>query len=221
MDHSIQSPGDLPQDALMLEGEKPTHYEVRAWPRLVAKCIDVIIFYGLGLILIMVASLSGVHFFRISIVNSLMRVFEGPALLFIFSVLIWLWKACVFPLLEGFLISSYSTTPGKALLGIHLKHEDDTKLSLATSINRSYAAMAIGLWFFVPYLWIFAPMLGLKRLAREGVARWDAKRAVTYISQPVHAWRWCLACMPFILYLSLVHGPGLFERSTRFVPYAP
>lgn len=76
-------------------------------------------------------------------------------------------------LLEPILLCSWGTTPGKALLGIQVRHRNGEKLSYLQAMNRSIAVsfggMALG-FYPISFLTMF---LGYQKLTQKGITTWD------------------------------------------------
>lgn len=76
---------------------------------------------------------------------------------------------------EALFISLLGTTPGKALLGIHIRDGNCKKLSLKTSFKRSFLTWVKGIGCNLPVLNIFLAAKRFKQMKAQGVAPWDSQ----------------------------------------------
>lgn len=76
-------------------------------------------------------------------------------------------------ILESILITLFGATPGKALLGLYVRNNDNSKLKLLKSIKRSFKVYGYGNALAIPILAPIAQFMTYKRLKSKGVAIWD------------------------------------------------
>ena len=81
---------------------------------------------------------------------------------------------------EAIFISLFGTTPGKALLGIHVRDSACKKLSLKTSFKRSFLTWIKGLGCNLPILNMFLATKRFKQMKAQGVAPWDSQAATQF-----------------------------------------
>lgn len=85
----------------------------------------------------------------------------------------YIWIPCL--LLEGILLSSFGTTPGKALMGIRMSiFGEAEKLSVLRATTRSALVFALGCGLMIFPLIPLTGLLALWRLRRRGITGWDA-----------------------------------------------
>jgi len=80
--------------------------------------------------------------------------------------------AGLFPV-EAILLSTFGTTPGKALLGITVTQADGSRLASGTAFNRSFQVWMGGVGFGIPFVTIITQIVGYNRLTKEGATSWD------------------------------------------------
>ncbi len=124
----------------------------RPWPRFLARSFDYILFY-------IVSSFT------------LLKIF--PFL----DDLTYLYMLISVPLgfvpIETLFLKFLGTTPGKALLGIHIRNKAKKKLSLSVAFKRSLFVWIKGSAFGIPLLNIVSIILFFKRMRKKGRASWD------------------------------------------------
>jgi len=76
---------------------------------------------------------------------------------------------------EALFISLLGTTPGKALLGIHIRDSNCKKLSLKPSFKRSFITWIKGVGCNLPILNIYLAVKRFRQMKAQGVAPWDSQ----------------------------------------------
>ncbi|MEM7011208.1 MAG: RDD family protein [Verrucomicrobiota bacterium] len=97
-------------------------------------------------------------------------------------------------LIEGILLATFGTTPGKALLQLQLRRPDGAKLEMGVSILRSVYVWILGMGMGVWILPIVANLLGFIRLHSRGITIWDEQLKVEVHQRPLDSMR-----KPFVL----------------------
>jgi hypothetical protein len=75
--------------------------------------------------------------------------------------------------LEGFLISSFGTTPGKALFHIRVESSAGGRPTLPQAVRRSALVFLRGLALGIPFLSLIAQILSYVQLTRDHITGWD------------------------------------------------
>ena len=74
---------------------------------------------------------------------------------------------------EPCMLSSWGTTPGKALLNIRLRKHDGTKPNYAQALSRAFNVWVRGLGLGIPIVALFTHINAYKRLTKDGITSWD------------------------------------------------
>ncbi|MDF1753480.1 MAG: RDD family protein [Verrucomicrobiales bacterium] len=115
----------------------------------------------------------------------------------IYSIPIW-------HVIESIMISVFGTTPGKALFGIHIVSSSGSKLSLYSSIYRSFLVYILGVGLFYFSLLTFATMtFSFVRLMTRGICPWDQILDLKVKHPPLSFGRILLAILAFITLMML------------------
>lgn len=67
-------------------------------------------------------------------------------------------RICSFLFCESFFLKLFSTTPGKALLGLYVIERDGNRVSFASALSRTIRVCVYLYFCFMPYLSIFIPL---------------------------------------------------------------
>ncbi len=86
---------------------------------------------------------------------------------------------------EAFLLSRFGTTPGKALLGIHVSSEDGGPPSYSAALTRSLVIWLRGWGLGIDLLWHLSLALSLFFFLQTGITWWDASRRTVVTHSPV------------------------------------
>lgn len=84
----------------------------------------------------------------------------------LFSVFLWIFVEAAF-------ISLYKTTPGKALLNIHVSDIQNKKLSYTSALKRSFLVWFRGMGMGIPFIWLLTCISGYSALTTKGTTSWD------------------------------------------------
>jgi uncharacterized RDD family membrane protein YckC len=130
----------------------PCGNQKRPWVRLAARYIDLLTFATL------VGGVAGVAYAPMLEINNVL-----------FSMITLL----VYVFVEPCMLSSWGTTPGKAMLNIHLRKTDGTKPAYAEALSRSFNVWVRGLGLGIPVVSLATCITSYKTLMREGETSWD------------------------------------------------
>lgn len=112
--------------------------------------------------------------------------------------------------IEALCLSLFGTTPGKALLGIHIRDKEQNKPSFALAIRRSQRVCLLGLGLGIPFINIACGYLAFRDIKR-GQSRWD-KDLDVYISKRLGKKFTATA-----LALGVISSPMLMEEFRDYV----
>ena len=105
---------------------------------------------------------------------------------------------------EGFLVSLFGTTPGKALFGIKVVTFSGQKMGIMQGIARSFLVFALGLAFFSFYFLTLAAMaFAFFRLMSRGNTVWDQALKLEVNHPPLTFLRILLAFTAFFALMML------------------
>jgi hypothetical protein len=130
----------------------PSGPQTKPWVRFWARTIDGILFVllaGIALALIYPAALK-MNDALLSIIILFAYVFVEPCML-----------------------SSWGTTPGKALLNIRLRKSNGTKPNFSEALSRAFNVWIRGLGLGIPIVALFTQINAYKRLTKDGMTSWD------------------------------------------------
>lgn len=131
--------------------------QTRPWVRFAAKTLDMSL---MGFLLGVASSVMGVDF---------MGSNDPAVVLFFLGVV----SGFLLVLFEGLLLSTWGTTPGKALLQMRLRRQDGTLASFDMALWRSLRAFSTGLAFNLPGLSWLALMYSYGYYTGKGSTPWD------------------------------------------------
>jgi hypothetical protein len=131
---------------------QPSGPQVRPWPRYWARMIDFTLF---GLLL-----------------GVILGIIYPPAVEIHATILTFI-LLFIYIFVEPIMLSSWGTTPGKALLRIQLRRQDGTKVNYSEGLNRAFRVWSRGLAFNIPIVSLFTLISSYRSLIREGKTSWD------------------------------------------------
>jgi len=175
------------QEIEIIPKDKPKiikNHSVRPWIRYWARYIDIFVF-----------SLFFGIFLAIFIPSAL-----GLSEIFLTVLILFIW---VFA--ESALLSSWGTTPGKWLLKITVKGQNE-KIDFSSALNRSFAVWLKGLGLGIPIVSIFTLISSYNHLTKEGATIWDEDGHFTVTHKKIGAVRIIVAIVVSILFLLLIIG---------------
>jgi len=131
------------------------YVEVKPWIRLWARLLDYLLFISLIFL--------GTEWF-----SGKTPDFPYNFLLYLFSVFLW-------NIVEAAFLSLLGYTPGKWLLGVRVRDEQDKKLRFLHAWKRSLLVWLTALWIGLPLVFIPALLRSHDRLFTNRKTDWDAK----------------------------------------------
>jgi hypothetical protein len=105
---------------------------------------------------------------------------------------------------EAMVLSSFGTTPGKALLKIRLANADGSRLDFGTAFTRSFQVWMRGLAFGIPLVMLFSMAVAHSRLADQGSTSWDEALGLSVTHSRVGVLGWIALAVFFVLVLLAV-----------------
>lgn len=142
----------------------PSGPQARPWVRFFARTIDMFLF----------SMFAG---FILGIVYESASKLNDYALGFIFTF------GYIF--VEPIMLSTWGTTPGKALLNVRLRGQDGDKLSYSDGMNRAFQVWLKGLGAGIPIVALFTQVAAYNRLRNEGKTTWDRDGHFLYSHQDI------------------------------------
>jgi len=100
-----------------------------------------------------------------------MNGFIGGILLLLFYLIFF----------EPMMLSSFGTTPGKALLGIKIRALSGKKISYTTAMRRGFLLWLNGMGIGIPLIAFFTMIIAYSKLKRNGITSWDEKCGINVI----------------------------------------
>lgn len=104
----------------------------------------------------------------------------------------------LFALWEPLFISNTGTTPGKFILGIRVRRNDDTKLSFPRALSRFLRVWFIGMGASIPLLTLILMLMSRAKLTADGVTGWDEALDVKVEHRKRHPLIWVLVIVVVI-----------------------
>lgn len=132
-----------------------------SWARYFARGIDFTIWTMLELLI-----LPGGFF---AIIN------ENSATGFISSVVFGLIELAVIIFVEPLFITMFKTTPGKAVFGIRIQHEDGSALSYMEAVKRTLNLAFYGLGFGIPFVSLITMISSYSKYSHGEESVWNVK----------------------------------------------
>lgn len=104
----------------------------------------------------------------------------------------------LFALWEPLFISNTGTTPGKFILGIRVRRNDDSKLSFPRALSRFLRVWFIGMGASIPLLTLILMLMSRAKLTADGVTGWDEALDVKVEHRKRHPIIWVLVIVVVI-----------------------
>lgn len=124
------------------------------WRRLIAYSIDGFI---IGVVFIVLAFIAGIAFFSGTMSggsNAWLQEINDPALMFSFTLWLWLFSALTNIAYFTYFHGSTGRTPGKMLLGLQVVSVEGGRISFGAAFLRSVGYLVSSLVFCLGYIWI-------------------------------------------------------------------
>ncbi|HMO51234.1 MAG TPA: RDD family protein [Kiritimatiellia bacterium] len=157
--------------------------QARPWVRYWARYIDILIF----------ALLVGV----------LLQIIM-PELLEINDIIFGIILTLVYTFFEATMLTSWGTTPGKAILGVSIRKDDGSKPSYGDALSRSMSVWAGGMGCGIPVVTLIAHISAYNKLSREGITSWDANGGYLVLHKKVGFFRVFAVIAIFFVFLMLI-----------------
>jgi uncharacterized RDD family membrane protein YckC len=167
----------------------PTGPQARPWLRYWARSLDMVIF-SLPLALVF------------SLVYPRLLAIKPGYLNFLYAL------AYIF--VEPLILSTWGTTPGKALLKIRLRKADGSKLSYYEALVRSVKVWIRGLGLALPVINMITHVMAYQRLLQQGRTSWDEDGGFTVTHQILGTQRIMLVVIAFVAFAMLI-AVGIHE----------
>ena len=188
------------------DGYQPSGPQARPWVRYWARMIDFFLFA------IIIGFVLGMVYEPATRINDML-----------FGALL----AFAYIYVEPVMLSSWGTTPGKALLRIRLRRSDGTKLPFKEALNRAFRVWLRGEGIGIPLVALFTQISAYRRLVREGRTTWDRDGNYLYTHQTIGPLRTALTVVLLIVFtIFMVWGrwrdrnPGFDSRKGQGKGYA-
>jgi hypothetical protein len=94
------------------------------------------------------------------------------------------------PIPEAGLLSTWGTTPGKALAGLTVRDATGAKLTFETALRRGYRVAFHGLGLGLPVIAYVTQIVACAQVRRTGVAAWDHALGTDVRSEPPSVLQW-------------------------------
>jgi len=164
-------------------GYAPSGPQVRPWVRYWARMIDICLFAGLfgfvcGVACPSVLEVPDVFF---NVINLLLLIFVEPLLL-----------------------STWGTTPGKALLKVRLRKKNGEKVTYEEGLLRSVKVCWRGLGLGIPIVALFTQITAYNSLNKTGITSWDKDGNTQITHQSISWWRAITAVLLLGVFLVLI-----------------
>jgi len=104
------------------------------------------------------------------------------------------------------MLSSFITTPGKALLGIKIRDLFGKKISYTTGMKRGFLVWLNGMGIGIPFIAFFTMIFAYRRLKRNGITSWDEKCGINVIHNRLSIFRVILFITIFIFCIFIWAG---------------
>ena len=125
-----------------------------------------------------------------------MDSFVGGILLLLFYLIFF----------EPMMLSSFGTTPGKALLGIKIRALSGKKISYTTAMRRGFLVWLSGMGMGIPFIALLTMIFAYRRLKRNGITNWDEKCGINVIHDQLSIFRVILFITIFIFCIFIWAG---------------
>ena len=166
--------------------------QIRPWVRYWARVIDNLLFALLiGLIL-------GIVY---------------PASLEINDTLLGFILLFIYVFFEPIMLTSWGTTPGKALLRVKLRKSTGDKPTYAEALNRSFSVWLRGLGLGIPIVSLITLITAYNNLTKNGITTWDKEGDFNVSHRKIGAIRVIIIILFLICSLFLI---TLVESSSNF-----
>jgi hypothetical protein len=102
------------------------------------------------------------------------------------------------------MLSSWGTTPGKAILNIRIRESDGAKLSFNSAVQRSAQVWLRGLGLGIPIVSFITQIIAYSELTREGITYWDKEGNFCVRHRRIGFVRTFIAVIIFVLFAAML-----------------
>ncbi len=162
---------------------KPSGPQVRPWVRFWARTTDDILF---------------------GVLCGTILVFTFPEVLAMNEVLLGMLLAFIFIFFEAAMLSTWGTTPGKALLNVCLRKKNGMKPYYGEALTRAFNVWFRGEGLGIPLILLFTRMHAHGKLTKEGITSWDRDGEFTVVHKKVGVVRIIAAIVIFMGFFFLI-----------------
>lgn len=171
-----------PKLTQFMGSEKIIKNKVRPWVRYFARSVDYFIWGNILYAVVMVLPISNLVIHSVNM-DALLGIFKLVA----FFVIVFSWI-----IIEGFFLSTFSTTPGKWLLNIKVLSSTDETLTVGSSLQRSFRVWCRGLAMGLPLFSLITTVYALAYLFENKITSWDKDGDIQVIHGKLSYLKLCL-----------------------------
>jgi hypothetical protein len=178
-------PQAAPDAEVAWHDHEATGHQVRPWIRYWARTADFLIFAMFGGIGIGIAA---------------PHLVEIPDQLYGMLLLV------LYVFFEPVLLSTFGTTPFRAILNVRIRNRDGSKLTYGQALKRSLLVFVKGSGLGIPLVSLITHLYSYNRLTGRGITSWDESGGFIVSHQTIPWWRWMLligAFVTFVYFISL------------------
>ncbi|MCH9613155.1 MAG: hypothetical protein SP1CHLAM54_01510 [Chlamydiia bacterium] len=120
----------------------------------------------------------------------------------------WLGMCVIFlwVFVEAILISTWGSTPGKALMHCHVRRTDGTKLSFLSALNRSFSVWWLGVGAGIPIVSVITMIVACVKLSNLHVTTWDRTGHTVVEHKKVGFWRTIVVIAIMIVFAYILYA---------------
>ncbi len=177
------APSSEPDLQVDWSGYVPTGSQVRPWIRYWARTLDFLLF---------------------SLVFGIMLGLIYPQFLEMPDTLVGVILLAAYTFVEPVMLSTFGTTPLKALLNIRVRNADGSRLSYPKALARNLKIWIKGEGLGIPLLSLFTLISSYNHLTNHGITTWDREGSFEVKHRNVEWWRWLLAIAFIIGFVALM-----------------
>lgn len=120
--------------------------------------------------------------FTMTLMAVLLVLGFNPPLLFLFTPILW-------QVIEAWMLSSFGTTPGKAMMGVSVETVAGEKPTYGQALARAFSVWVFGQGLGIPGVSLITSILSYNRLTTEGTTTWDRNNNLRVRHAPCGVWR--------------------------------
>jgi hypothetical protein len=141
------------------------------------------------------------------VIGLVVGIADPTSPLFETSGVVWnLLALLVWVPVDGLLLATFGSTPGKRLLGMSVRTEagDGGRLDLGQALNRSFRVWFFGLGAGIPIVSLITMVVAHERLKKNGTTSWDRDVGAVVLHRPVTVEAMVLLALLWIGLLALI-----------------